>query len=331
MSVGALLFAVFLVVANGFFVAVEFAFTASRRQNLEDMAERGNRFARYALASMDELPFTFAGAQLGVAGASLALGFVIESSLETAFEDFYRALGLPSGAIAGAGVVTALLIVSFVHNVFGEMAPKNATITAPERSALVLAGPFRLYVTLFRPLILALTWVATGVLKILGVKPRQSVESTHTAADIAALVKTVGSRGIIEDASTRLLTAAIGFRDASVAEVMAPRPDLVALPITATPTQFERTVVGTGHSRIPVYGDSLDDIRGFVHAKDLLSVPQEAHDEPVGTELIRDLPVVPESMSVAPVMEMMRSTRTHIAVAIDEHGTTRNPGRARHS
>ena len=271
---------------------------------------------------MNELPVTFAGAQLGVAGASLALGFVIESSLEHAFEDFYSTIGLPEGAVTTAAVVTALLIVSFVHNVFGEMAPKNATISAPERAALILSGPFRLYVNILRPIILALTWTAIGVLRLLGVKPRQSVESTHTAADIEALVKSVGDTGVIEDASTQLLTAAIQFRDTSVTEVMAPRPDLVALPTTATPGDFEETVVATGHSRIPVYGDTLDDIRGFVHAKDLLLIPAERHELPIGDDFVRRLPVVPELTNVAPVMEMMRTSRTHIAVAIDEHGST---------
>jgi CBS domain containing-hemolysin-like protein len=321
-SIGALLLAVALVIFNGFFVAVEFAFTASRKESLESLADDGNRFARLALASMNELPVTFAGAQLGVAAASLALGFVIENSLETAFEDFFHWLGLPGGAVTALSVLTALLIVSFVHNVFGEMAPKNATIAAPERAALLLAGPFRLYVNVLRPIIFSLTWIATGLLRLFGVKPRQTIESTHTAADIAALVKTVGKRGIIEDASTQLLTAAIGFRETSVAEVMAPRPDLVALPAVSTTLQFENTVVSTGHSRIPVYGETLDDIRGFVHAKDLLQVKDGSEENPIPETMIRQLPVVPELMSVAPVMEMMRSTRTHIAVAIDEHGTT---------
>ena len=103
---------------------------------------------------------------------------------------------------------------------------------------------------------------------------------------------------------------------------MAPRPDLVALPASATPGDFEETVVATGHSRIPVYGDTLDDIRGFVHAKDLLSIPAEKHELPIQDAYVRHLPVVPELMHVAPVMEMMRTSRTHIAVAIDEHGTT---------
>ena len=322
MSFGAITIALVLVIINGFFVAVEFAFTASRRQNLEESADGGSRSARMALASMDELPVTFAGAQLGVAGASLALGFVIENSLEASFEGFYEWIGLPHGALATLSFVTALLIVSFVHNVFGEMAPKNATIAAPEKTALLLAAPFRVYVTVFRPIILALTWVAIGILRLFGVTSRQSLESTHSAADIGAMVKAIGSTGIIELSSSELLAAVIGFREKSVAEVMAPRPDLVALPLTSTPARIEQTVVSTGHSRIPVYGDGVDDMRGFVHAKDLLSVPPESHQEPVTLDLIRHLPTVPELMSVAPVMELMRATRTHIAVAIDEHGTT---------
>lgn len=322
MSFSALAVVVLLVILNGFFVAVEFAFTASRRQTLEEVAEGGSRFARMALSAMDELPVTFAGAQLGVAGASLALGFVIEESLQTSFEGFYEWVGLPQGVIATFAIVTALLIVSFVHNVFGEMAPKNATISAPEKAALMLAAPFRVYVTILRPIILALTWVAIGVLRLFGVTPRQSLESTYTAADIGAMVKAVGSKGVIELTSSELLTAAIGFREKSVAEVMAPRPDLVALPVNTSPARIEQIVVATGHSRIPVYGEGLDDMKGFVHAKDLLSVPPESHQDPIAPGLIRELPTVPELMSVAPVMELMRTTRTHIAVAIDEHGTT---------
>jgi CBS domain containing-hemolysin-like protein len=322
MSVGALLVAALLILINGFFVAVEFAFTASRKQTIRERAEGGSRLAQMALASMNELPVTFAGAQLGVAGASLALGFVIEPALGGLFEGLFDLLGLPSGVSISIGVFLALIITAFFHNVIGEMAPKNATITAPERAALIVAAPFRFYVTILRPIILALTWMAVGVLRLLRIKPRQSIESTHSAADIAALVKTVGADGVIADDSSRLLTAAIAFRDASVAEVMAPRPDLVSLPTTSSPAELERTIVATGHSRIPVYGDSLDDIRGFVHAKDLFTVPVEFHDQPLEDRLIRTVPLVPESMSIAPVMEMMRSSRTHIAIAIDEHGST---------
>lgn len=322
MSVVALLVAILLILVNGFFVAVEFAFTASRREQLEEKAEQGSRLAVLALASMSELPVTFAGAQLGVAGASLALGFVMEPALGGVFEDLLALLGLPEGMVVTLGVILALFVTAFFHNVIGEMAPKNATITAPERAAILVAGPFRAYVTLFRPIIVSLTWVATGLLKLFGVTPRQSVESTHTAADIAALVKSVGARGLIEDTSSRLLGAAIAFRDATVAEVMAPRPDLVALPLLAKASDFERTVVATGHTRIPVFGEDLDDVRGFVHAKDLLTVADDGHDAVIPASLIRPVPIVPETMSIAPVMDLMRNNRTHMAIAIDEHGST---------
>lgn len=321
MSISALLIAVFLIIINGFFVAVEFAFTASRRPSLESQAAAGNRFAGWALASMNELPVTFAGAQLGIAGASLALGFVIESTLEVAFEDFYNAIGLPEGAITTLSLVTALLIVSFVHNVFGEMAPKNATIAAPERVALVVSAPFRGYVTIFRPIILFLSWLANGVLLLFGVRARHTIEMTHSPEDIASLVKTIGAGGVIDPSSSSLLTSALRFRDTLVSDVMVPRPDLVAMSATDSAAQFERRVVETGHSRIPVYRDGLDDIQGFIHAKDLLHVEADRREATIADSLVRNVPMVPETMSIAPVMEMMRSEGVHLAVAIDEHGS----------
>lgn len=320
MSIGALVVAVLLVLFNGFFVAVEFAFTASRRPALEELSAGGNRFAAWALASMNELPVTFAGAQLGVAGASLALGFVIESSVEVAFEDLYGALGVPHGAIAGLALVTALLIVSFVHNVFGEMAPKNATIAAPEKAALILAAPFRAYVTFLRPIILSLSWAAGAVLRLFGIKTSHKVEVTHSADDIASLVRTIGAGGVIDASSSRLLTSALRFQDTQVSEVMVPRPDLIAMPALSTAAEIESTVVSTGHSRIPVYGQHLDDLLGFVHAKDLISIGQEKLLSPIDTELIRPAPIVPETMPVSPVLEMMRSKGVHIALVVDEHG-----------
>lgn len=320
MSIGALLIAIVLVVLNGFFVAVEFAYTASRRPPLEERAASGDRFARWALAAMNELPVTFAAAQLGVAAMSLGLGFVIEESLEGSFHGLFEAMGLPEGAVAVLALIVSLLIVSFVHNVFGEMAPKNATISAPERAALLLAAPFRVYVTVFRPLIVGLSWVAGGLLKLFGVKTRHSVETTHSAEDIASLVKTIGAGKVIDPSSSRLLTSALAFQSKIVNEVMVPRPDLVAMPVSESAASLERTVVATGHSRIPVYGEDLDDIRGFIHAKDLIGVADDDLDRPLDPSLVRTVPMVPETTPISPVMEMMRSEGVHMALAIDEHG-----------
>ncbi|MFZ0015255.1 MAG: hemolysin family protein [Acidimicrobiia bacterium] len=321
MSAASLFVAILLVLFNGFFVAVEFAFTASRRPPLEERAAGGSRLARWALAAMNELPVTFAGAQLGVAAMSLGLGFVIEETLEASFHDMFIAIGVPSGAVTSLSLITALLIVSFVHNVFGEMAPKNATIAAPERAALLLAAPFRFYVTIFRPVIVGLSWLAGGVLRIVGVKTSHTIETTHSAEDIASLVKTVGAGRVIDPSSSRLLTSALGFQSTIMSEVMVPRPDLVAMPIAETAANLETTVVATGHSRIPVFGDDLDDIKGFVHAKDLIGVDPDRLDEPIDPSLVRPVPVVPETTPISPVMEMMRSEGVHLAVVIDEHGS----------
>ncbi|MEE9177298.1 MAG: hemolysin family protein [Acidimicrobiia bacterium] len=321
MSVLAVVVAVFLIFINGFFVAVEFGFTASRRPILEEREASGSKLARWALASMNELPVTFAGAQLGIVGTSLVLGFLIENSLEVAFHGLYDTLGLPSGVVTTLSLVTALLIVTFAHNVLGEMAPKNATIAAPERVALIVAAPFRGYVTILRPLILALSWTAGGVLRLFGVRPRHAVETAQSAEDIATLVKTIGAGGIIDPGSSRLLTSALKFQDTVVSEVMVPRPDLITVSTKESAAEIEQIVVETGHSRIPVYGEDLDDIRGFVHAKDLLTVDPDHHHQPVEVRLIRTVPVVPESMPVSPLLETMRSEGVHIAVAIDEHGS----------
>lgn len=320
MTLTALLAAVLLLLINGFFTSVELSLTASRRPTLETMARSGNRFAGWALAAMNELPVTFAGAQLGIAASSLSLGFLIEASFEAGFESLYLSLGLPPGTIPTLAVVTALLVMTFVHNVFGDMAPKNVAIAAPERTALIVAAPFRAYVTLLRPIILALSWVAGAVLRAFGIRTSPTVEITHSAEDIAALLGTIGSGEVIDPSSARLLGAALRLRNTLVSEVMVPRPDLVAMPLSATASSLERTMVSTGHSRIPVYGDDLDDIRGYVHAKDLLTMDAGRRDRPVGLDLIRGVPVVPETASISPVLEMMRSGGSHLALVVDEHG-----------
>jgi CBS domain containing-hemolysin-like protein len=153
------------------------------------------------------------------------------------------------------------------------------------------------------------------------VKTSHTLETTHSAEDIASLVKTIGAGRVIDPSSSRLLTSALGFQSTTMSEVMVPRPDLVAMPIGETAANMETTVVATGHSRIPVYGDDLDDIKGFVHAKDLIGVDPNRRDEPIDTGLVRPVPVVPETTPISPVMEMMRSEGVHLAVVIDEHGS----------
>jgi CBS domain containing-hemolysin-like protein len=271
---------------------------------------------------MKHLSLTLAGAQIGITIATLLLGFVAEPSVASLLEVLLGWLPISDNLLHTIALVVALLIVVFLHMVIGEMAPKNIAIAAPERLALVLALPFQLFMTVFRPLVFVLNGIANLVLRLFGVEPRDELETTQTADDLAQVIAAGRQEGVIEEFAHKLLSGAIVFSERDASEVMVPRPDIVALPVTATPAEIERVVTEEGFSRIPVFGEDVDDIVGFVHAKDLLSIPDDAYNEPIPPEIIRPLLVVPESAPVRPLLADMQRNGRHLALIIDEHGGT---------
>ena len=317
MNLGALVWAMILLIANGFFVAAEFAFTASRKEVIEKI---GTRRAKAALAAMKELSDTLAGAQVGITLATLLLGFVAEPSVARLLETLLGWTPISADLLHSIALVIAILIVVFLHMVIGEMAPKNIAIASPERLALWLGVPWQAYMTVFRPLVFILNRIANLVLRIFGVDPRDELETVHTAEDLAAIIAAGRQEGIIEEFASKLLAGAILFSERAAAEVMVPRPDIVAQPITATPSDIERVVTAEGFSRIPIFKDDIDNIVGFVHAKDLLSIGEEKYGGPIDPEVIRPLLVAPESASVRPLLAEMQKTGRHLALIIDEHG-----------
>lgn len=319
MNVGALVWMVVLLCANGFFVAAEFAFTAARKEVID---ETRTRSARAAIANMRELSRTLAGAQVGITLATLLLGFVAEPAVADLLILAVGWLPIPTGVLHTVALVIALLIVVFLHMVIGEMAPKNVAIATPERLALLLALPFRAFMTVFKPLVLALNWLANLFLHLFGVEPRDELETVHTAEDLATVIAAGRQEGVIEEFASRLLSGAILFSERDASEVMVPRPDIVALPSTSTPADFERVVVNEGLSRIPVFKEDIDDLVGFVHAKDLLNIPDDLYDKPLDASLVRPLLVVPETAKVRPLLNQMQRTGRHLALIIDEHGGT---------
>ena len=317
MNLGALLWAMILLIANGFFVAAEFAFTASRKEVIEKI---GTRPAKAALAAMKELSDTLAGAQVGITLATLLLGFVAEPSVARLLETLLGWTPLSDDLLHSIALVIAILIVVFLHMVIGEMAPKNIAIASPERLALWLGVPWQAYMTVFRPLVFILNRTANLILRIFGVDPRDELETVHTAEDLAAIIAAGRQEGVIEEFASKLLAGAILFSERAAAEVMVPRPDIVALPVTTTPSDIEKVVTEEGFSRIPIYKNDTDNIVGFVHAKDLLSIGEDKYDRPIDPELIRPLLVAPESASVRPLLAEMQKTGRHLALIIDEHG-----------
>ena len=307
-----------LLILNGFFVAAEFAFTASSRHNL---ADQPTRRARAAVAAIDELSFTLAGAQLGITITSLLLGFVAEPAVAEIIESILGPVPIPEQLLHSISFAIALSIVVFLHMVLGEMAPKNVAITDPERSSLVLSLPFRLFATVLRPVIWLLNSVANLGLRMFGIDPEDTAD-THTADDLASMITAGRREGVVEEFAHRLLTGAIDLGSLEATNVMVPRPDMVAAPTTTTYRDFERMFTEEGFSRVPVYAANLDDIRGFVHAKDLLRISPDDYDRPIPESMIRKALIVPESARVDRLLEDMRRQRNHLAIVIDEHGGT---------
>ncbi|MFP3914853.1 MAG: hemolysin family protein [Actinomycetota bacterium] len=320
MTPGSFVAIVALLLANGFFVAAEFAFTAASRPQL---ASRTSRSARAALAAIDELSFTLAGAQLGITIASLLLGFVAEPSVAAMLEAGVGLMveELPDELLHTLSFIVALSIVVYLHMVIGEMAPKNIAISDPERASLFMALPFRVYAMAFRPVIWLLNGIANLGLRAVRIDPNDIGEA-HTAEDLSSLIAAGRREGVVEEFAHRLLTGAIDLADLEATQIMVPRPDVVALPASAGLAELEQVFIDQGHSRIPIYGQDLDDLVGFVHIKDLLGMEGETVEGEIPGSLIRPLLVVPESAPVDKLLEDMRRERNHLAAVIDEHGGT---------
>ena len=318
-----LLLMLLLLLANGFFVAVEFALIASRRTKLEALAEDGSARARMALGSMHHLNLQLAGAQLGITMASLLLGFVAEPAIAGLIGDAIEAfVELPSGVLHTISFIVALTIVSFLHMVIGEMVPKNVAIADPERTLLALALPNRAYVTVFGPLLRVLNALSNAGVRALGVEPRDELATAASADELAAMLGASRDEGLIEEVAHQLLTGALDLGDRGITTVMVPPDDIVWLPRTATPAEAEALVVDSGHTRLLVAGEGVDDLLGFVHAKDLLTLAGPARERPLPLGRVRRMLVLGQRTSLDDALLAMQQARVHVAVVADGGGRT---------
>ena len=324
MSTGWLLAAtVAFLLLNGFFVGAEFALIAARRSSIEALAESGNRRAQIAERSLHELSLMLAGAQLGITMASFALGAIAEPAIATVIENgLHDVVDLSPEVLHSISFVIALTIVVFFHMVIGEMAPKNIAIAIPEKSALWLAAPFRLFVTIFRPFIHLLNLTANAGLRLIRVEPQDELRSVHTARELGAMIAESARHGVLDKTQHRLLSRAASFGERDAGSALVPRTEMASVPATITPRELESLVATTGHSRLPMYGDHLDQILGFVHAKDLLRIAPSDRDRPLDPRLLRPMLIVPESKRLHPLLFEMRRQRKHFALVVDEHGGT---------
>ncbi len=311
-----------LLAINGFFVALEFALVGSRSSRLEPMADAGDRSATRALAAMRELSVQLAGAQLGITIASLLLGLIGEPAVSGLLESPVGHIpGLPEGWIHPMAAVVGLLIVVFAHMVLGEMVPKNITLTRPESALRVLTGPNRAYLVLARPFVRVLNLVANAGVRLLGVEPRDELASAHTTAELAVLVTASQEEGTIPDTAAQILSGVLDFGGRSVAEACTTLDRVVTVAATATAAAAEQLVLDSDRTRLVVVGGGgFDEVLGFLHAKDLLSIDHGAAAVTPVRGLVRTMPAISSATTLESALSVMRENRVHLLRVEDAAG-----------
>jgi CBS domain containing-hemolysin-like protein len=316
----ALLAAVALLAANAFFVGAEFALISARRDRLEAMAEAGTAAARTVLRAGADLSRMLAASQLGITICSLLLGRLGEPAVAHLVERPLRWAGLPAAVLHPIAFTLALAVVVVAHILLGEMVPKNIAIAGPERTAIWLVPPFLVFTTAMRPLIELFNLMANGVLRLVGVEPRDELEASFTSGELADLIAESGREGLLDDDESRRLARTLSSAEATVADVLVPRATLVTLPAHPTVGDVARTVAETGFSRFPLLAAD-GRLAGYLHVKDILDLADDP-DAAVPPERIRGLPEVPASAGLDEALALLRRSRAHLGRAVDRGGAT---------
>ncbi|MFD7443095.1 hemolysin family protein [Streptomyces sp. NPDC059909] len=318
MSLLQLLFALLLVLANGFFVGAEFALVSVRRSQIEPLAAAGSSRARQVLHGLENLPQMMAAAQFGITVCSLTLGAVAEPTVAHLLEPVFHAVHVPEALIHPLGYVVALAVVVFLHLVIGEMLPKNLAMAAPEKTALWLSPGLVGFARLCRPVTAGLGACARLVLKLFRVEPKDEVEAAFTSDQLGQLVEDAGQAGLLDPEEQERLEDALELGSRPVTDVLIARSDLVTVPPSVTPRQIEELTVRTGYSRFPVRGEGNGPFMGYLHVKDVLDL--EDGERAVPQHIWRPMATLRAELPLDDALTVMRRAATHLAQVADASG-----------
>ena len=307
-----------LVFANGFFVAAEFALVGVRRSRIETLAADGNRRARRLLRLLDNLNAYLSASQLGITIASLALGWIGEPLFARLLEE--PLAGRVSDTVRHTiSFAIAFTIITSLHIVLGEQAPKLLGLQRAERVALATAWPMEIFYKIFSWPIRALDWAASRTVRPLGIHATAEHASVYSEQELRHLIDMSQKSGHLQAEEQQLIDRVFEFGDAEVREAMVPRPEIEAVPVTATLEEVRAVFLSTSYSRLPVYSERLDDIVGLLFRKDL-DMGQTRPDGFNLEKLVRPPVFIPASASLGSALKQMQSSRVHFVFVLDEHG-----------
>ena len=309
-----LLAVVLLILLNAFFVAGEYALVTVRRTRMKELADEGSRTARSVVKITSDPPHFIAAMQLGVTLTSLAIGALGERVLSEFFDQWLATV---------LAVLLAFLIITFLHVVVGELVPKGIALSYSERVALAVSSPVRLFFFVFKPLIWVLQRSSELAQRAIGIDPSFSEGVAHSEAELKMLLEVSTEHGEIEKDEREMLYKVFDFAEKEVADVMVPRPDVAGLAIDLAPEEAMAAMLEAPYTRYPVYRETLDDIVGILHVRDLVASFHNGGGGAVAlADLLRAPYVVPETKDLGALLADFRRTSQHIAVVVDEYGAT---------
>jgi CBS domain containing-hemolysin-like protein len=312
-----------LVVANGFFVAAEFALVTVRKTRIDQLIAEGNGTARVVRRALGDPDSYIAATQLGITMASLGLGWIGEPALATVLQPAFQMLGdrLAEATAHSIAFAIAFATITALHIVLGELAPKTVALQYPERVALIVSRPTELFMRVFWPFIALLNGMGNAVVRSFGLRPPSGHSLVHSEEELKMLVTASQEAGVLEEDEEQMLHRVFAFADLTAGQLMVPRTEMVAVPADASIDAVLQAIAQGGHDRVPVYRGDLDDIVGILHLTDL--VPLLANKQPVDVAVLaRDAYVVPVTMPADTLLSEMRTRGTTVAIVIDEYGGT---------
>jgi CBS domain containing-hemolysin-like protein len=320
LSLAQVVVALVLVVLNGFFVAAEFAFVRIRGTSVDQLVEEGRPGAGTLQEVMVNLDDYLATTQLGITIASLGLGWVGEPAVAALIEPVLESV-LPASLIHLVAFAIGFSIITFLHVVFGELAPKTLAIAQTERLSLFLAPPMKIFYYLLYPGIVVFNGAANGFTRALGVPPASETDETLGERELLRVLTRSGEEGDIDVAEVTMIERVFDLDDIVVREVMVPRPDVTSVPADTSLSDLQSIVLETGHTRYPVLdADDGDQVVGFVDVKDVLRAEvADGGAESVG-DIARDVVIVPETMALSELLRQFREEQLQMAAVIDEWG-----------
>ena len=312
-----------LIFGTGIFVAAEFALVSLDRAELEARQSRGERGLGLVISGLRRTSTHLSSAQLGITLTTLLTGFIMEPAVVTIVSPWFTSWNLSATALHSIATVIAVVFATAMSMIVGELIPKNFAIAVPLRMAKLVV-PFQLaFTVIFRPVVWVLNGSANGVLRAVGITPREELSAARSADELASLVRRSAEAGVLEEDTATLLSRTLAFSELTASDVMTPRPRMAALNASDPTRSVLELARSTGFSRFPVIDETLDDVVGIVHVKYALSLPREKRDVvPVSALMMSEPLRVPETMQLDALMTELRGRGYQMAIVVDEYGGT---------